>query len=210
MNAIKTFLAIAFLFSFSNSLGESSQLQQENKQIAQQYFENLNSFSTDFLQSSTNPINNQLQYFSGHLDFVKQNGIDFFRFEYEPPNQQTIIGNGQYIWMIDYDLEQVTRYSQKSLDIPIADLFSNSNFEWIQSRQLNAAVQNYFRVKTKKIDSADLVLIFKDSEIFKVVSQDSLENLVVFELSNSEKNKTIDGELFQFKNEKNFELVEVE
>jgi outer membrane lipoprotein carrier protein len=59
----------------------------------------------NFTQTVTSPDGKKVRKSSGSLEFARPNR---FRFEYNKPIEQTIVGDGQKVWLYDADLNQVT------------------------------------------------------------------------------------------------------
>lgn len=70
------------------------------------------------------------------------------RFEYEKPFAQTIVADGQYIWLHDHDLEQITRRAQAQLlqSTPAAVLVTASDI---------AALRQHFSLSAEPAQAAD-------------------------------------------------------
>lgn len=69
------------------------------------------SFSTNFVQVTLAENGREAQKTEGSLKLAKPN---LFRWETQQPFPQEIVSDGQYIWIHDPDLEQVTRRSADS------------------------------------------------------------------------------------------------
>lgn len=59
----------------------------------------------DFTQTVTSPDGKKKRVSKGSFEFQRPNR---FRFDYAKPYEQTIVGDGQKVWLYDVDLEQVT------------------------------------------------------------------------------------------------------
>lgn len=80
-----------------------------------------------FTQTVTSPDGARQKVSSGQFSFVRP---DRFRFEYTKPYPQTIVGDGQKVWMYDPDLAQVTvRPLGQALGNTPAALLTGSSIE---------------------------------------------------------------------------------
>ncbi|HEU4458154.1 MAG TPA: outer membrane lipoprotein chaperone LolA [Methylibium sp.] len=59
----------------------------------------------DFTQTVTSPDGAKTKKSTGSFEFLRPNR---FRFDYAKPYAQTIVGDGQKVWLYDVDLNQVT------------------------------------------------------------------------------------------------------
>lgn len=75
--------------------------------------------------SQTNVTGKKTQTSKGQLAISRP---DRFRWEYQQPDPQIIVGDGQYLWIYDGDLNQVSQKNQKSTlgDTPAALLAGNN------------------------------------------------------------------------------------
>lgn len=75
--------------------------------------------------SQTNVTGKKTQNSKGQLAISRP---DRFRWEYQQPDPQIIVGDGQYLWIYDEDLNQVSQKNQKSTlgDTPAALLAGNN------------------------------------------------------------------------------------
>ena len=65
--------------------------------------------SASFTQTVTSPDGARKKVSSGSFEFSRPNR---FRFQYKKPFEQTIVADGQTLWLYDVDLNQVTQRSQ--------------------------------------------------------------------------------------------------
>lgn len=69
------------------------------------FVKDVNSGRGSFTQVVTSPDGKRVRKSSGSLEFQRPNK---FRFTYQTPAEQVIVGDGQKVWMWDADLNQVT------------------------------------------------------------------------------------------------------
>lgn len=80
-----------------------------------------------FTQSVTSPDGKKTRKSTGSLEFQRPNR---FRFAYDAPVDQLIVGDGRQVWLYDKDLEQVTvRPMDQALGATPAALLSGGSLE---------------------------------------------------------------------------------
>jgi len=127
-----------------------------------------------------------------------------FRWDYQKPYVQLIIGDGQKIWLYDPDLEQVTvRALDKMLGSSPAALLAGSEevekafdlkdagrqdeLEWVEA------------TPKEKDGSFDYVLLgFKAEQLAEMELHDSFGQTTVIEFSHIERNPKLDPKAFHF------------
>lgn len=137
-----------------------------------------------------------------------------FRWEYEKPYEQLIIGDGTKVWFYDLDLNQVT---VRKLDIAIGsspaallagDNTIESNFD-LSEIGLQGKLE-WLEAKPKiKEGSFELVRLgFTPTGILKaVVLHDNFGQTTVINFSSFEKNPNLEPELFKFTPPKNSDVI---
>jgi outer membrane lipoprotein carrier protein len=106
---IKTFITTAALALTSFTT------QADGLQDLEKFLREVNSAQASFTQVVTSPKRTgetvaRSKTSSGRFEFLRPNR---FRFEYTQPFEQTIVADGQTLWLYDVDLNQVTSRSQK-------------------------------------------------------------------------------------------------
>lgn len=71
----------------------------------QAFTQKVQSASATFSQTVTSPDGARRKSSSGRFEFQRPNR---FRFDYQKPYEQTIVADGQKVWLFDVDLNQVT------------------------------------------------------------------------------------------------------
>ncbi len=125
-----------------------------------------------------------------------------FRWDYEPPNEQSIIGNGKKVWLYDIELEQITvRSQEQSLGKTPATLLAGgsdikSNYD-IQDLGQSGAL-SWVRMTPRDDESgfSDLRIGFESGEIRILELVDGLGQTTRITLSNSSENQKIDTKRF--------------
>lgn len=91
------------------------------------FVKDVQSGQATFKQTVTSPDGKKARTSTGTLEFQRPNR---FRFAYNPPLEQLIVGDGQKVWLYDADLNQVTeRPMSQALGATPAALLSGSSLE---------------------------------------------------------------------------------
>jgi len=113
--------------------------------------------SAQFSQTVSSPDGKRKKSSSGSFEFQRPNQ---FRFSYSKPFEQTIVGDGQKVWIFDPDLNQASSRKMDSAlgttpaallagnslerDFSLKALPSEAGIDWVQAtpRQADGALQN--------------------------------------------------------------------
>ena len=150
---------------------------------------------------------------SGTFEFARPNR---FRFDYRKPFEQTIVADGQTLWMYDVDLNQVTarKQSQVLASTPAALIAAAPDLNTLRKDfNLEAAgekdglqwVQATPRVKEGQLHSVKVG--FRGNELAALEILDSFGQRSVLTFTKMEVNAAVSPELFQFKPPKGADLV---
>ena len=163
-----------------------------------------------FTQTVTSPDGAKRKTSSGSFEFARPNR---FRFAYAKPFEQTIVGDGEKVWIYDADLNQVSSRKLGSAlgatpaallaggsldkDFDLANLPAKDGLEWAEAKPKarDGAFQSV-RVGFKGKDLAAL-------EILDSFGQKSLLQFNAFA-----SNPVVDGEAFRFKMPAGADLIE--
>ena len=152
-----------------------------------------------------------IQEASGTMQFERPGK---FRWNYEKPYEQLIIGDGETVWFYDIDLNQVTI---RKIDIAIgsspAALLAGENtikdnfdldeiglqgeLEWLEAKP---------KIKEGSFESVRLGFTQKGS-LKKIVLHDNFGQTTVIIFSSMEKNPYLEPELFKFTPPKNSDVI---
>lgn len=142
---------------------------------------------------------------SGSFEFARPSR---FKFVYKKPFEQTIVADGQTLWLYDVDLNQVTARKQaqalgstpaaliaaapdlKSLqaDFALADAPDKDGLQWVQGTPKN------------KDSQLQLVRVgFKQEQLAVLEIQDSFGQRSVLSFTGFQSNAALDAAAFQFK-----------
>ena len=142
---------------------------------------------------------------SGTFEFLRPNR---FRFFYKKPFEQTIVADGQTLWLHDVDLNQVTARKQAQVlgSTPAALVASASDLKALQAEfNLQSAPDKdglLWAMATPKSKDAQLQSVrigFKGSELAALEILDSFGQRSVMSFSKVEVNPTLAAGAFNFK-----------
>lgn len=160
----------------------------------------IDSLVTDFKQQSLDERGVLLRQSTGRLWLSRPN---LFRIETDPPFAQTMVSNGDKLWIYDPDLEQVTVRSLQSLgEIPILLLTSSAEVlhERFRIDYREEQGPGYFVLTPKSQESLLRVLSlgFADDRPSFMRLEDSLGQNTAFEFTSPILDSEIDREIFTF------------
>lgn len=98
-------MATATVAACALSAGFSPVARADAAESLRAFVRDVKSGRSAFTQTVTSPDGARQKVSSGQFSFARP---DRFRFEYTKPYPQTIVGDGQKVWMYDPDLAQVT------------------------------------------------------------------------------------------------------
>ena len=150
---------------------------------------------------------------TGTFEFSRPNR---FRFDYKKPFEQTIVADGQTLWLYDVDLKQVTSRTQAQVlgSTPAALIASSSdlgalkkdfNLEAIAERDGLQWVQATPKVKDGQLHSVKVG--FRGNDLASLDILDSFGQRSVISFSKMELNAGIPPESFQFKPPQGVDVV---
>ena len=152
----------------------------------------------------------QLQQATGTMQFARPGK---FRWEYDKPYEQTIVGDGSKLWIYDKDLNQVTvRKLDKALGGSPAALLAGSNeidkiydltnlgsqegLDWLEAVP-----------KSKENAFERIRLGFKQSNLEAMELRDQFGQVTVIKLSLVERNPRISPDTFRFSPPKGADVI---
>jgi len=177
-----------------------TQAEDTDKQL-QRFFAGLRTLSADFEQRVTDTDGALIQQSQGHL-WLQRPGR--FRWDYQLPYHQLIVGDGEQVWVYDEDLEQVSvRHFDASLgqtpalllssDKPLLESFSviglghREGIDWVQllPREQETAFE-------------ELRLGLVDGGLRFMELRDGLGHITLLSFSKLRRNGPVDAQLFVF------------
>ena len=142
-----------------------------------------------------------LQQSSGTLAFSRPGK---FRWEYTKPYEQSIVGDGQRLWIYDKDLNQVTvrKLDQALGSSPAALLAGNNeidkNFRLSNLGSMGGLDWLEATPKMKDTSFENLTLWFSKEGLSVMKLRDAFGQLTVIEFSDTVKNPILSAETFRF------------
>jgi outer membrane lipoprotein carrier protein len=142
---------------------------------------------------------------TGTLEFVRPSR---FRFVYKKPFEQTIVADGQTLWLYDVDLAQVTARKQgQVLGATPAALIASAvdvhaleeDFELSDAQPLDGLQWVYAAPRNKDSSLSNVRIGLKGSTLVSLDIVDSFGQRSVLKFSAFEANPALDPGIFQFK-----------
>lgn len=172
----------------------------------------INTFSASFTQTIYDNKHKQIQDSAGKMALSRPGK---FRWEVYKPQAQTIIANGNKVWVYDPDLQQVTirGLNQTAGESP-ATLLSNNSAVLQQNynvKELPAQGRTrWFKLtpKQKDNDFQAVQLGFTNNQITQMVLQDNLGHTTQVAFNNIKSNTTLANSLFVFKAPANVDVLD--
>jgi outer membrane lipoprotein carrier protein len=154
----------------------------------------------EFTQTVTSPDGARKKSSSGSFDFARPNR---FRFAYAKPFEQTIVGDGEKVWIYDADLNQVSvRKLGQALGATPAALLAGGSLErdFDLSNLPARDGLEWAEAKPKARDGAfqSLRVGFKDKELAALEIIDSFGQKSLLQFSGFAANTAIAPETFRF------------
>ena len=94
----RTLLSLALLSAAGHASADATD-------ALRHFAQDVKSGKASFTQTVTSPDGAKKKTATGSFEFLRPNR---FRFDYAKPNEQTIVADGQKVWLYDPDLNQVT------------------------------------------------------------------------------------------------------
>ena len=205
---MNSYQRITYLLSF---LALPCAVQADAIKSLESFIKNTHSSRAIFSQIVLNKNIEIVQEAGGTMEFERPNK---FRWKYETPYKQLIIGDGTTVWFYDVDLKQVT--TQK-LDVTICsspaallahkntikknfdlhEIYLQGELEWIEAKP---------KIKERSFKSLRLGFTPKGS-LRKMILYDDFEQSTVIIFSKIEKNPYLDPEIFKFIPPKNLDVI---
>lgn len=165
------------------------------------FFQNTTSMRAKFHQTVVDNLGRKVQEVTGSMQLQRPGR---FRWDYDKPYVQLIVGDGKKVWLYDPDLNQVTvRPLDKVLGSSPAALLAGSKdidktfvlksvgrqdqLDWVEATP-----------KEKESGFERVVLGFKGNLLQEMEMRDSFGQITVIEFSAQEVNPRLDAKSFQF------------
>ena len=191
---MKILLSLALLIPLYANAGGVDRLKE--------YFKNINSMRAGFHQTVADSQGRKLQEVDGTMQLQRPGK---FRWDYDKPYVQQIVGDGEKIWLYDPELNQVTvRELTKAIGSSPAALLAGNNemdkhfllkdtsrkgdLEWVLATS-----------KDKEGEFERVFFGFKGDSLHEMELHDSFGNRTNIVFSNVERNPSLTTKSFQFK-----------
>jgi chaperone LolA len=174
------------------------------------FFDNTQSFTANFTQEVFDDDNKLMESSSGNFIIARPGR---FRWHYESPSEQLIIGDGLQIWIYDVELEQATH--RKSVDAIAGtpamllsgqgDLEENFQLEELESQQGMQRV----RMLPRQTDAGftEIQAAFSDGLLKSILLRDSLGHTTRIILSNITEGIEIKENTFSFEPPEGVDII---
>lgn len=182
------------------------------------FIKNVKTGRADFTQVITAPARQGQQArtktSSGTFEFQRPN---HFRFEYHKPFEQTIVADGQNLWLHDKDLNQVSRRKQSAVlgstpaaliaaspdlatlqrDFDLKPLPDQDGLQWVQATP-----------RQKEGQLTDMKVGFRGEQLAALDILDSFGQRSVLTFNNMQVNPSVGADAFRFTPPKGADVVE--
>lgn len=165
-------------------------------------------FSGQFDQLVYDNKSQLIEEASGDVVFKKPH---FFKWIYQAPHQNQIIGDGETVYIYDPDLSQVimSRFSQSKNNNPANIFFLNNIEESFKVTKIIIDDHAWFRceAKSNEMDYESIEISFSEEKIQGMRVVDPLQNKIIINFRNISNNSNIDEASFLFNVPENVEVI---
>ncbi|MES9993797.1 MAG: outer membrane lipoprotein chaperone LolA [Candidatus Thiodiazotropha sp.] len=165
------------------------------------FLKDLSTLQADFEQTLQQQDDDQV-YTSNGVFYLKRPGL--LRWEYDTPNEQLIVADGDRIWLYDIELEQVSHRSQQAALVGTpAQLLSgqapiNDHFTVEDLGEEGGLVWVELRPKEKEAQFSSLRFALDDNQLQRMEMTDNFGQITGFVFENMQRNPQLDAALFEF------------
>lgn len=185
----------------SSTLASAAAAATSATQFLDHFYRDVQTFAARFQQVVLDEELNPIEESSGAMQ-IKRPGR--FRWDYEPPNEQVIVGDGSRIWIYDLELEQITvRPMGRALGETPASLLAGgtdvrNEFELQDLGEMGSLV--WLRMVPKKSEGGfeDMRIGFEDGQIRVLELVDGLGQTTRITLTEAAENPRLPDSQFQF------------
>ena len=191
----------------------------ESSDISQlkSYFTSTQNIKADFIQTIESPKGKEIS--QGKMKIMKPNK---FYWDYQSPNKQKIISNGDKVWQYDIDLEQVSiRKRDELIGGAAMDILSGNNpensfnisrsaKEFVPNILRTVAADEFYRLNPKNsAENYDQVwLAFKGKNLLAIAVENSSNQFSLLSFSNLLRNSAMSAKEFEFSPPKGVDVAE--
>lgn len=168
----------------------------------------VSSISGNFTQTLSNKKGYQTT--SGTFSILRPN---LFRWEYSKPYIQTIVADGSFVWLYDYDLKQVTKIEQNNLlnDTPASIITNkyalNSHYALKEGGAENGNLSVTATPKNNDSAYQYIRIEFNNDQLSGMELHDSFGNKTNIQFSNISINAPMKAENFHFNKPKDVDVI---
>jgi len=197
---------LVFLFAMAPAVTMATAVDSLNR-----FFRDSKTYEARFEQAVLDEALNVIQETSGTLRIHRP---DRFRWEYDPPYRQTIVGDGQKVWVYDIDLEQITaRKMSKALgDTPAVLLAGKGDLDknFTVTDLGEQGKLNWVQMVPKNRDGGyeDIRIGFEGDTIRTLELIDGLGHTTRIKLSKAKVNPNLGDEVFTFVPPKGIDVID--
>ena len=187
---------------FAVSLIVASQsVQADGLERMKEYFQNIQSAQANFHQVVIDKQGQKTQDVTGSMRLQKPNK---FRWDYNKPYVQQIVGDGDKIWLFDPELNQVTvrSFAKAASSSPAALLAGGKDIErsfTIKDTSRKGDLEWVMAIpKVRETGFERLFLGFKGDELMEMELHDSFGNRTAIEFGDVQRNPKLPADSFKF------------
>lgn len=199
---------LILLLSASLGLTLSVQVQADGLSSLNSFNQSVKSISGNF--SQTVQSSKQSRKTTGSFSISRPNK---FKWTYNKPYEQIIVGDGSNIWLYDVDLAQITKRSQQKTlgDSPAAILSNASALEQsytVSNDGENGGISYVKALPKKKEGGYEYIRLgFKGNALTNMTLKDTFGNTTTLNFSNLKTNTAISGSIFKFTPPKGVDIL---
>ncbi len=174
------------------------------------FFQNTASMRAEFHQTVLDAQHRKIQEVTGSMQLLRPGK---FRWDYNKPYVQLVIGDGQKVWLFDPELNQVTVRSLDKMigSSPAALLAGNRDIEKTFDVKMDVRQDqlDWVEVTPKDKDSGfeRMYLGFKAENLQEMELHDNFGQTTVIEFSHLERNPKLNAQTFKFSPPKGADVV---
>jgi outer membrane lipoprotein carrier protein len=195
MEVIMTRMLLVLLYLFAQTASATG------LERMKEYFQNIQTAQASFHQVVSDKQGHKTQDVTGIMHLQKPNK---FRWDYDKPFVQIIVGDGEKVWLFDPDLNQVTvrSFSKAVGSSPAALLAGGKEMErlfTLKDTSRKGELEWVLAVpKVKETGFERVFLGFKDDALMEMEMHDSFGNRTAIVFTSMQKNPKLSAEIFKF------------
>lgn len=199
----KTLISLVFIALSSAAVADS-------KDRLEAFVASTQGLKANFTQTVQDRAGRKTQEASGDLFFLRPGK---FRWVYQKPYAQLIVGDGQRVWIYDEDLDQVTvrKLDQALGDSPAALLAGDNNIDKLFNLK-DAGVKEGLEwleasPKSREGSFERVRMGFKGNDLQAMELKDNFGQTTLLRFNNLQRNPKLGGSLFKFTPPKGADVI---